>query len=70
MTVMTTTPASDIEDVARRAGLDRQQTLALRNIAASWAMEGMILTEQELQVGAEVVAGRLSFDEARRALGV
>lgn len=70
MTVMTTTQSSDAQSVAREAGLDEAQTRAFRSSAASWAMEGMMPTLDELRVGAEVAAGRLTFDEARRKLGV
>lgn len=61
---------SDVNDVARMAGLDQAQTDGLRNIAASWAMEGMTLAREELQVAAELAAGRIGFAEARHRLGV
>ena len=70
MILMTTTQSSDVESVAHEAGLDDAQTRAFRSSAASWAMEGMMPTLAELRVGAEVAAGRLTFDEARRKLGV
>jgi hypothetical protein len=70
MTVMTTTDASDVDAVAREAGLTDEQTRAFRSSAASWAMEGMMPTLEELRVGAEVAAGRLTFAGARRKLGV
>lgn len=61
---------SDVNDVAHAAGLDQAQTAGLRNIAASWAMEGMTLTREELVVAAELAAGRIEFAEARQRLGV
>ena len=71
MTVMTSgLNDGDVDDVARAAGLTQAQTAGLRNIAASWAMEGMTLSRQELQVAAEVAAGRIEFAEARQRLGV
>ena len=70
MTVMTSTQAGDVEAVAREAGLSEDQTRQFRSSAASWAMEGMAPTLEELRVGAEVAAGRMTFDEARHQLGV
>ncbi|SOD72904.1 hypothetical protein SAMN05892883_2220 [Jatrophihabitans sp. GAS493] len=74
MTVMsaTTQPATESEcvDIARAAGLTAEQAQAMRNVAASWAMENMAPTVEELRVGAELVAGRIDFAEARRQLGV
>jgi hypothetical protein len=71
MTVMSSTVREgEVNDVARAAGLTQQQTHGLRNIAASWAMEGMALTLGELRVGAELAAGRIDFAEARRRVGV
>lgn len=61
---------SDVEAVAREAGLNEEQTRTFRNSAASWAMEGMMPTREELRIGAEVAAGRLTFDDARRRLGL
>lgn len=60
MTVMTTAQPSDVEAVARDAGLDDPHTRALSGSATSWAMEGMMLTIEELRVGAEVTVGRLT----------
>jgi hypothetical protein len=71
MTVMSTAIRdSDVNDVARAAGLTQQQTHEFRNVAASMAMEGMPLTLEELRVGAELAAGRIDFAEYRRRLGV
>jgi hypothetical protein len=70
MTAMSECQAGDVEAVAREAGLSEEQTRQFRSSAASWAMEGMAPTLEELRVGAEVAAGRLSFDEARRQLRV
>jgi hypothetical protein len=71
MTAMSTaTRDSDVNDVAREAGLTQEQTHNLRNVAASMAMEGMALTLEELRVGAELAAGRIDFAEYRRRLGV
>ena len=71
MTVMgSAVREGEVNDVARAAGLTREQTHGLRNIAASWAMEGMALTLEELRVGAELAAGRIDFAEYRRRLGV
>jgi hypothetical protein len=61
---------SDVDDVAREAGLTPEQTRNFRNIAASMAMEAMPLTLEELRVGAELAAGRIDFAEYRRRLGV
>jgi len=53
MTAMSTaTRESDVNDVAREAGLTQEQTHNFRNVAASMAMEGMALTLEELRVGA------------------
>ncbi len=49
--------------------LNPEQAGALLNVAASWAMEGMNLTEAELRVGAELILGRIDFDQARRNVG-
>lgn len=74
MTIMSTTiqPAteSEVDDIARAAGLTAEQVQAMRNVAASWAMENMAPTVEELRVGAELAAGRINFAEARRQLGV
>jgi hypothetical protein len=74
MTVMSATiqPATESEviDIAQVAGLTPAQAQAMRNVAASWAMENMAPTVEQLRVGAELVAGRIDFDEARRQLGV
>lgn len=74
MTVMSATiePAteSEVDDIAKAAGLTAEQAQAMRNVAASWAMENMAPTVAEMRVGAELVAGRIDFDEARRQLGV
>lgn len=74
MTVMSATiqPAteSEVVEIARAAGLTAEQAQAMRNVAASWAMENMAPTVEELRVGAELVAGRIGFDQARRQLGV
>jgi hypothetical protein len=71
MTVMSTaTRESDVNDVARAAGLTAEQTHEFRNVAASMAMEGMPLTLDELRIGAELAAGRIEFAEYRRRLGV
>lgn len=71
MTVMSTAIRdSDVSDVARAAGLTQEQTAQLRNIAASWAMEGMAPTVEDLRVDAELIAGRIDAAEARRRLGV
>ena len=71
MTVMSTAIRdSDVNDVARAAGLSEKQTAQLRNIAASWAMEGMAPTVDDLRVDAELIAGRIDAAEARRRLGV
>jgi hypothetical protein len=71
MTVMSTAIRdSDVDDVARAAGLTQEQTAQLRNIAASWAMEGMAPTVDDLRVDAELLAGRIDAAEARRRLGV
>lgn len=70
MTPMTTARPGDVEAVAQEAGLSDEQTRRFRSSAASWAMEGMAPTLEELQVGAEVAAGRLTFAAARRQLGV
>jgi hypothetical protein len=59
-----------VDVVAREAGLSQAQTLAFRNTITSWAMEGLVSTEREMRVGAEVVAGRLDFDTALRQLSV
>lgn len=71
MTVMSTAMReSDVNDVAREAGLTQEQTHGFRNVAASSAMEGMPMTLDELRVCAEVAAGRIDVVEARRRLGV
>jgi hypothetical protein len=71
MTVMSTAIRdSDVTDVARAAGLTQEQTAQLRNIAASWAMEGMAPSVEDLRVDAELIAGRIDAAEARRRLGV
>lgn len=71
MTVMSTAIRdSDVTDVAREAGLTQEQTAQLRNIAASWAMEGMAPSVEDLRVDAELIAGRIDSAEARRRLGV
>jgi hypothetical protein len=69
MTVMTTPPANDVEAVARDAGLTVEQTRAFLSSVASWAMEGMTPTLEELRVSAQVTAGRIDVAEARRRLG-
>ncbi len=56
--------------VARDVGLDADQTRSLRRNAASWAMAGKTLTADELRAAAEVMTGRLTFDEARNRLGL
>ena len=71
MTVMSiAVREGEVNDVARAAGLTREQTHNFRNVAASMAMEGMPLTLEELRVGAELAAGRIGFAEYRRRLGV
>ena len=71
MTAMSTAIRdSDVTDVARAAGLTQEQTAQLRNIAASWAMEGMAPSVEDLRVDAELIAGRIDAAEARRRLGV
>lgn len=69
-TMCTATGESDVDDVARAAGLSQNQTAQLKNIAASWAMEGMTPTVEDLRLDAELLAGRIDVAEARRQLGV
>lgn len=69
--MITMTSTNDrVAAAAASAGLTEEQTLQLRNIAASWAMEGMTLPDDELSQCAEIIAGRLSGDEVRRRLNV
>ena len=59
-----------VHQIARDAGLTSEQTRELRSAAASWAMENMPPTDYELRLGADITAGRTTFEHARRALGV
>jgi hypothetical protein len=70
MTVMSTSEDLDAAAIAREAGLDERQTFEFRNGVASWAMEGQVLTVEEMRAGAELAAGRIDFAEYRRRLGV
>ena len=70
MTAMAIIGGVDVDAVAEDAGLTPEQALGLSNIAASWAMEDMAPTLEQLRECAELVAGRIDFAEYRRRLGV
>jgi hypothetical protein len=70
MTVMSTSEDLDVDAIAREASLDELQAFGFRNVVASMAMEGQVLTVEELRACAEMAAGRIDFAEYRRRLGV
>jgi len=55
---------------ARRAGLNPDRAAALINAAAGQALDGYLLSPEELTAGAELLAGRLDVAGCRRWLGV
>lgn len=61
---------ADVDAAAVAAGLTPEQTARFRSDTASWAMEGMRPTPTELAAAAEVRAGRSSFEDYRRTLGI
>lgn len=59
-----------VDAIADEAGLTGRVRLGFTNTAASWAMEGMDLTREELRIGAEIAAGRLDVASGRQRLGI
>ena len=60
-----------IEDViAGRWAYSCEQAGRFRSDVASMAMEGMVVTVEEMRAAAELAAGRIDFAEYRRRLGV
>lgn len=55
---------------ARRAGLSAAREAALINAAACQALDGYLLSPEELAAGAELLAGRLDVAGCRRWLDV
>lgn len=51
-----------VDAAADQAGLTGRVRLGFTNTAASSAMEGMVLTVDELRAGAEIAAGRLDAE--------
>ena len=71
MSVMSTPlRTGEIEAVIVEANLTQEQAGRFRSDVASMAMEGMTVTITEMRAGAELVAGRIDFDEYRRRVGV
>jgi len=71
MSGMTSTEQrSDVDRIVVEEGLTAAQAQGLRDTAASWAMEGQILTLDELRACGQIANGTLTVDQARRRLGV
>lgn len=51
-----------VDAAADQAGLTGRLRLGFTNTAASSAMEGMVLTVDELRAGAEIAAGRVDAE--------
>ncbi len=71
MSGMTSTEQrSDVDRIVVEEGLTAAQAQGLRDTAASWAMEGQILTLDELRGCAQIASGTITVEEYRRRFGV